>query len=90
MAERQPRYSMEEFARRGQEIYEQKIRPFVEAEHKGEFLVIDIETGEYEMDLDSMAATARLWARLPDAQPWGLRIGYATSRIFGGHFLRKV
>jgi hypothetical protein len=42
MAIRQPRYSKEEFARRGDEIYERDIRPVVEAENKGKFVAIDI------------------------------------------------
>jgi len=47
MAVSQPRYSKEEFARRGDEIYEHDIRPHVEAGHEGKFVVIDIETGAY-------------------------------------------
>ena len=35
MTVRQPRYSKEEFARRGDEIYNRDIRPQVEAGNKG-------------------------------------------------------
>ena len=35
MAVSQPRYSKEEFARRGDEIYERDIRPHVEAGNEG-------------------------------------------------------
>jgi hypothetical protein len=44
MAGPQPRYSKEEFARRGDEIYESEICPHVEADNKGKFVAIDIET----------------------------------------------
>ena len=44
MAVSQPRYSKEEFERRGDEIYEYNIRPHVEADHEGKFVVIDIAT----------------------------------------------
>jgi hypothetical protein len=52
----QPRYSKEEFARRGDAIYERDVRPAVEAEHAGEFVAIDIESGAYEVDADELAA----------------------------------
>jgi hypothetical protein len=38
-------YTAEEVAARGETIYEQQIRAKVEATHKGQFVVIDIETG---------------------------------------------
>lgn len=70
-----PRYSMEEFARRGDALYENKIRPLVEEGNQGKFVLIDIETGEYEVDEDELAASDRLRERIPDAQPWLVRIG---------------
>ena len=49
MGTRQPRYSKEEFARRGQAIYEQKVRSQVEEGNRGRIVAIDIETGEFEV-----------------------------------------
>jgi hypothetical protein len=69
------RYPKEEFARRGDEIYERDIKPKLKPRDKGRFLAIDIETGEYEMDDDQRQASERLRARLPDAQTWFVRIG---------------
>ena len=66
MVTRQPRYSKEEFARRGNEIYERVIRPVVEAGNQGKFVAVDIETGEREMDSDALAACDQLIARIPD------------------------
>lgn len=40
-----PRYSQEEFARLGDEVYERNIAPRVEAADAGKFVAIDIETG---------------------------------------------
>lgn len=45
MTVKQPRYSKEEFARRGDEIYESVVRPQVEAGNRGKIVAIDIETG---------------------------------------------
>ena len=44
-----PRYSKEEFARRGDEIYDREISPHVGPSDEGKFVVIDIETGAYEL-----------------------------------------
>jgi hypothetical protein len=69
---REPRYPPEEFARRGEELYHKVIAPQLPAESKGQFVAIDIETGAYEVDDDSLTATLRLLERLPDAQIWGV------------------
>jgi hypothetical protein len=83
MAGPQPRYSKEEFARRGDEIYERDIRAHVEAGNEGKFVVIDIETGAYEIDVDELAASDRLLARNPNAQIWLTRVGSRYVRRFG-------
>ncbi len=36
------------------------------------------------MDIDHRAAVDRLYARLPDAQPWALRIGFGYLWSHGG------
>jgi hypothetical protein len=90
MAEPQPRYSKEEFARRGDEIYESEIRPHVEAGNAGKFVAIDIETGVYEIDADELAASDRLLARRPDAQIWLRRIGSRYVRRFGPRYPSDV
>jgi hypothetical protein len=69
----------------GEAIYEKQIRPIVEAENKGKFVVIDIETGHYEIDEDDLRATKRALAKRPEAVLYGLRIGYPTAYTLGGH-----
>ena len=53
----QPRYSKEEFARRGDEIYERVLRPVLETGNEGRFVAIDIETVAYAIDADELAAS---------------------------------
>jgi hypothetical protein len=78
----QPRYSAEETVRRGQELYERDIRPAVEAENIGKYIVIDIETGEYEIGTDYHAVARQMLAKKPNAALSVLRIGYpAVGRI---------
>jgi len=81
----QPRYSKEEFARRGDEIYERQLRPTLETGNEGKFVAIDIDTGAYEIDSDELAASDRLLARLPNAQIWLRRIGSRYARHFGSY-----
>ena len=84
------RYPKEEFARRGDEIYEAKVRPGLKPKDKGRFCATDIETGEYEVDDDEMQAGDKLQARIPQAQIWMVRIGSRYVHRFGGHGLHKA
>jgi hypothetical protein len=83
MASTRPRYSKEEFARRGEEIYERDIRPHLGAASAGVFVAIDIVTGAFEADTDELAASDRLTARIPNAQIWLRRVGSRYARRFG-------
>ena len=66
-----PRFSGEEIARRGEEIYDRAIRERVETEENiGKILSVDIETGDYEMGDDPLVTSRRLQARHPDAAIW--------------------
>ena len=56
MSVQQPRYSAEETARRGDEIYERTIRAQVEATSYGKVVAIDVETGAYAIDDTALAA----------------------------------
>ncbi len=84
MTVRQTRYSKEEFARRGDEIFESQVRSQVEEGNHGKIVAIDIETGDFEVDASEIAACDRLEARHPDAQIWMVRIGSRYVRRFGG------
>ncbi len=66
---------MEEFARRGDELYE-RIRPQLGDENRGRIVAIDIETGEFVVADEMLLATQALLKRLPDAQIWCVRIGF--------------
>lgn len=76
-------YSREEVAARGKAIYEERIRSSVEPEHVGEFLVIDVDTGEYEMGADDVAVMKRAAAGRPVNSLYGMRIGYRTMGRIG-------
>jgi hypothetical protein len=81
-----PRYSKEEFARRGDELYEREILPRLGPNRVGHYVAIDIESGDFEVDADEIAASDRLQARRPDAQIWVTRVGSRYARRFGTQY----
>lgn len=83
---RQRRYSLEEIARRGDEIYEREVIPRLNPSDEGKYVLIDIETADYEIDRDEISASDRLLARHPDAQVWMIQIGSRYARRFGPRF----
>jgi hypothetical protein len=82
-------YTADEIVQRGQALYEQTIRPTVdEAQHGGKLLVINVETGEYELDADEIAAAKRAKARFGrNAALFTMRLGAPTAYRLGGHSL---
>jgi len=83
MTARQPRYTKADHARRGEEVYEQQVRPQVENGNQGKVVAIDVDTGAFEMAEDTLAASQRLLDRCPDAQVWCIRIGHRAVQRFG-------
>ena len=79
------RRSKEETARLGREIYKQTILPQVEADHFGEYVAIDVETGGWAMADSTRVAVQRLRAQHPDAvDVLCERVGYKALISFGG------
>ena len=72
----------EAIAARGEEIY-QLLRDELESQYKGKVFVVDIETGNYEIDDEDLEATDRLFAKNPDAVTYGLRIGFGPIYKLG-------
>ena len=83
---RQRRYSREDFARRGDEIYEREVLPRLSPADQGKYALIDIETGDYEIDVGDLQATKRVLAKRPAAVVYGLRIGHPAAYRLGGRF----
>ena len=78
-------YSEETFdaiAAHGEEIY-QSLRDELESQYKGKIFVVDIETGNYEIDDEDLEATDRLFAKNSDAVTYGLRIGFGPIYKLG-------
>lgn len=75
------RRELAELDRLGTELIEQRIQPTLGPEHNGKFIAVDVETGEYEVDVDDYTAVMRLRGRLPNAEIWLARAGYPTAYL---------
>lgn len=75
--------SREEIARAGDEIYSTRIQPALRTEDAGKYAVIDVQSGDYEISADEVAASDRLLARQPEAQVWLRQISTPHARRFG-------
>ena len=84
------RYSKEEFARRGDALYEKDVRPHLKLDDEDKFAAIDIESGMYEIDVDELQACDRLSTRIPGAQIWLVRVGSRYLHRFGGREKRET
>ena len=71
----------EETGRLGDEIYARDIRHLVEADHHGEFVAIDMESGDYAIADSVLAAADLLRAQRPDADGWLVRIGHTRRCV---------
>ncbi len=86
-----PTRPRDEIVRLGKEIYERDIRPQVEADHFGEYVAIDVETGDWAVADGEIAALDRLLAMRPQAIDVLMeRVGYRALRSFGAGSLRRT
>ena len=60
MADVKPRYSKDEFRRRGEDLFDRDIGEKVRGEDPENFVAIDIETGDFEIDAEMLQAIHRL------------------------------
>ena len=77
------KYSIEEVCDWGERIYEERIKALVEPQENGRFIVIDIESGDYEIADDGMDASRRLWERRPQSVRFGAKVGYPAAYNLG-------
>ena len=86
--QRRPR---KEAVRLGKEIYQRDILPQVESEHFGEYVAIDVETGDWAVAQTTRIAVERLRGQRPDAvDVLCERVGYRALRSFGAGSLRRT
>ena len=81
----------DETARLGDEIYRRDVKAQVEADHDGEYVAIDVDSGNWAIAESELAASDSLRAQRPDAlNVWLLRVGYRAVASIGGGSLRRA
>ena len=80
----QPNLTDVEISALGKLIYRQKIRPLMTEKDIGKYVIVDVYSGSYEIDEDSVEAEIRLSTRVPDALGYLLKVGYSAAYSFGG------
>ena len=70
-----PTHDRTEIERQGESLYQRQVRPYVEPQRDGEFIALDIDTGDYCVDADELAALRGLRQRQPDARVYFTRVG---------------
>ena len=79
-------YEPGEIAARGESIYQEQVLPQVGPVEKGTFVVIDVESGDYEVDARDATPTRRLLKPRPEAVTYGVRVGYRAAYSHVGGF----
>lgn len=62
-------------ARRGQAIYDARLKSRLEPKHNGKLVAIDVETGDYVVGDDALVAGDQLRRRRRDVVSYVVRIG---------------
>ncbi len=78
------RPSADDVCKIGEILYQKHIRATDERDNRGKMLLLDIDSGEYEIDENGREAALRLLKRKPGANLYGLRIGYLAVGRIGG------
>ena len=76
-------YTTEEVVQLGREIYEREVRAQVETSHGGEFVVVDVTTGAWEVDEDDVAASERVLTKNSEAVLYFARVGRRAAYRLG-------
>ncbi len=77
------RYSDEEAARLGDEIYERQVPAQVEAGNYGKVVAIDLTSGAFAIGQTALAASKILREEKPDAEVWLVRVGERALHRIG-------
>jgi hypothetical protein len=74
-----PRLDDDVLAQMGKDVYARIVLPQLRPEDHGKYVVMDVESGAFEVDAKPHAAITRLRARIPGMQAWMERAGFPTT-----------
>ncbi len=73
LAEPSPKYTPEEHARLGKELYEKTVLPKVEAGNHGKIVAMDVDSGDFELG-DTTFEAAERWTSTNDTANSGTNL----------------
>jgi len=76
---------VDEFVRKAEEIYTNRLRTILEPEHVDEFVAIEPESGEYFLGKSLNEATRAARHAYPERLTHAMRIGHRAALYFGLH-----
>lgn len=76
---------VDEFVRRAEEVYANRLREILEPEHVDEFVAIEPESGDYFLGSTLSEATQAARESWPDRPTHAMRVGHRAALHFGMH-----
>ena len=70
----------------GRAIYNERIRNTLGPEDKGKVVVIDVNSGDYEIADNDLTATLCLHKRCPNSFTWAERVGHPAVYHLGSRY----
>jgi 23S rRNA maturation mini-RNase III len=89
MSQLKTKYSKEEMAKLGDEIYEKKIRSEVENKYQNKVVAIDIETENYAIGNNVIEASKELAKLCKTNDVWFVRVGHPTLYRIASFDMRR-
>ncbi len=74
----------------GNEIYRRNTQRQLEARHVGDVVAIDVDSGDYALDANAIAASESLRNHHPGTRVWLMRVGHSTLYRFRGSSQRRA
>ena len=75
----------EEIAKKGEEIYQTKLKSQLEPKENGKYLVIDVMSGDYFLGESILEANEKAKAKYTDRLFYALKVGYKGIFKMGGY-----
>ena len=75
---------LDDFIRRAETIYEQRLAGLLEPEHRNEFVAIEPESGSYFLGRTLTEAMSAARHEYPDRLSHAMRVGHKTALHLGG------
>jgi hypothetical protein len=77
-------------AEQAQKLYARLRNQIETPDNIGKLIVMEVESGDYEIDDKGIESSLRLQARYPEAKLYALRIGYKNAVSFCGVLERRT